>query len=61
MIFNKESSSLRAIFNSILLVNQNVCHGEGLLIHLTVCNSAFFLVISWTLNYTLKLGELKIS
>ena len=40
--FKKGSSSLRAIFTSVLHVSQNVCHGEGLLIHVTVYNSAFF-------------------
>ena len=53
IIFNKESS-LRAIFKSILHVSQNVCHGERLLIHVTVYDSAFFWVTSWTLNYILK-------
>ena len=40
--FNKGSSSSRAILKSILHVTKNVCHGEGLLIHVTVYNSAFF-------------------
>ena len=41
--FNKGSLSSQAIFKSILHVSQNVCHGEGLLIHVTVYNSAFLL------------------
>ena len=40
--FNKGPSSSPAVFKSILHVSQNVCHGEGLLIHVTVYNSAFF-------------------
>ena len=40
--FSKGSSSSPAIFKSILHVSQNVCHGEGLHIHVTVYNSAFF-------------------
>ena len=60
--FNQGSSSSWAIFKSILHVSQNVCHGEGLLIHVTVYNSAFLWVITWTLNYTLKkLGGLRVS
>ena len=55
--FNKGSLSSRVIFKSILHVSQNGCHGEGLLIHVTVYNSAFFRVISWMLNYTLKVNE----
>ena len=47
-IFNKRPSSSRVIFKSILHVNQNVCHSEGLLIHITVHNSAFSL--SYLLN-----------
>ena len=55
--FNKVSWSSQTIFKSILHVSQNVFHGEGLLIHITVYNSAFFfLVISWALNYALKTG-----
>ena len=54
----KKGSTSGAIFKSILHVVQNVWHGHG---HghghgLTECNSAYFWVISWTLNYTLKTG-----
>ena len=54
--FNKGSSSSRSIFKPILHVSQNVSHGEGLFIHVTVYNSVFFWVIPWTPNYTLKTG-----
>ena len=40
--FNKGSSSSRAIFKSILHVIQNLCHGEGLLMRVTIYNSAYF-------------------
>ena len=40
--FDKGLSSSRAIFKSILHISQNVCHGEGLLVHVTVHNSEFF-------------------
>ena len=59
--FNKGSSSSRAIFKSILHVSQNLCHGEGLLIHVTVYNSAFFELSLARYTIHLKLGELKIS
>ena len=42
MIYFNKGSSARRIFKSILHVSQNVCHGKGLLIHVTVYNSAFF-------------------
>ena len=54
--FNKGSSSSRAIFKSMLHVIQNVWHGQGLLIHVTLYNSAYFWVIFWIPNYTLKTG-----
>ena len=46
----------QAIFQSILHVIHNAWHGQGLLMYISVYNSAYFLVIFWTLNYTLKTG-----
>ena len=46
--FNKGLSSSQAIFKSTLHVSQNACHGERLLIHVTVYNRAFF--CSYLLN-----------
>ena len=51
---NKGSSSSRASYKSILHVVQNVWHQQDLLIHIALYDSAYFWVISWTLNYTVK-------
>ena len=48
------SSSSRASYKSILHVVQNVWHQQDLLIHIALYDSAYFWVISWTLNYTVK-------
>ena len=55
--FNKGLSSSLTIFKSILHVTQNVWHGQGLPIHVT----AYFWVISWTLNNALKAESTKIT
>ena len=51
---NKGSSSSRASYKSILHVVQNVWHQQDLLIHIALYDSAYFWVISWMLNYTVK-------
>ena len=38
----------------ILDVAQNVWHNQGLLVYISVYNSACFWFISWTINYTIK-------
>ena len=55
-IWTKNYHHLFYITLDFLFYIQNVWHDQWLLMHIIAYNSAYFWVISWTLNYTFKTG-----